>query len=308
MIQYVPSTPACVELNHSVMTQVANGQVAEAEAALAKVLASSADHAQISCGGFILNNMAATTAALGRVGEAERLAERSLKVLEGIYPPDDAMLLRPLQILAATRFEQGKRAKAREVFKRMQVTRVQSPEDRALVHGMAGSFLQSEGKRREAEVEFLAAFRAWVAAGREETGDAASILACLGSLYIEEHRLDEARGMLDRAETIFSNASDAVPMDRIKLLQLRASLHTRQGNWQGAEQDLSEALSIADRQSKIDSIALRSLLTGYAAVLRKNHRGREAHTIDARLAALGPDLNRQVVDVTDLLAKSGHVK
>jgi hypothetical protein len=58
LTQYVPSTTACVELNQTVISQVANGQAAAAEAALSKALASGADRAQDPCGGFILNNMA----------------------------------------------------------------------------------------------------------------------------------------------------------------------------------------------------------------------------------------------------------
>jgi hypothetical protein len=49
---------------------------------------------------------------------------------------------------------------------------------------------------------------------------------------------------------------------------------------------------------------LKSLLTNYAYVLRKNHQGREARTIEARAAALQThELTNGVVDLSELLAK-----
>jgi tetratricopeptide (TPR) repeat protein len=305
--QYVPSTAECVELNRIVVAQVAGGQTAGPEAALAPVLAPGADRAQSACGGLVLNNMAAIMAVYGRIAEAQRLAERSVKTLEQIYPANDPVLLRPLQILAAAWFEQGKTAKAREVYKRMQSIQIRRPEDAALVHGTAAPLLQTEGRLAEAETEYIAAFQSWTDAGRGESADAGAILNSLASLYIEGQRLDDARRVLDRALIIFSHAIDAVAMDRIKLLHLRGVLHAKQGKWQQAEEDLRDALSLADREPKFDSPALRSLLGAYAVVLRKNHRGKDARSIEARLAALGRDhVSEDVVDVTALLPRPKH--
>ena len=193
--------------------------------------------------------------------------------------------------------------RAREAFKRMQTIRIQRPEDSALVRAMAGAFFQADGTLEEAEAEYLAAIHAWAEAGRGETADAGAILNSLGSLYIDEHRLDDARGVLDRALIIFNHATDAVPMDRIKLLALWGVLHARQSEWQEAEKDFSDALSIADRESKVDPLALQSLLVNYGIVLRKNHHRREAHSIEARAAALRRDHMKDVVDVTAVFAK-----
>ena len=307
--RYVPVSAACVELNRTVMTQIANRKLDEGERAVSAALASGDDHTQDSCAGFVLNNMAAFLAVSGRLADAERLAEWSVLILEKSYAPNDAMLLGPLQVLAAVRFEQGKTARAREAFKRMQSIRIQGPEDSALVHGIAGTLFEVEGRRAEAETEYLAAFRALAEAGRGETADAGAILNNLGSLYIHEQRLAEARQALDGAFAIFSRAKDAVPMDRIKFLNVRGVLHARQGDWREAEQDLHDALSMADREPWVDRAALRSLLTSYAMVLRKNHHGREARSIGARAAAI--PTNRPtpaVVDITDLLPKGKPAK
>jgi tetratricopeptide (TPR) repeat protein len=251
----------------------------------------------------MLNNLAALVALSGRIIEAERLAQRSVNILEKIYPPDDPVLLRPLQILAAARFEQGKFTRAREAFNRMRLIRLDRPEDRALVHGMAGSLLHIEHKPQEAETEYFAAIGALESAGQGDSADAGAFFNALGALYIELRRLDDAQRVLDRALTIFTSSREAVAMDRIKLFNVRAVLHARQGKWSEAEQDLRDAVSLARCESALTLVPCASVLTNYAYVLRKNHRGREARSIDARITTLyrghPPGM---VVDVTELIS------
>jgi hypothetical protein len=98
-------------------------------------------------------------------------------------------------------------------------------------------------------------------------------------------------------------------MDRIKTLHVRGVLLARQGAWRESEQELSEALAMADREPWVDSVALRSLLIAYAYVLRRNHHAREARSIEARAAGIREDPARSaVVDVTQLLAKPKAAK
>lgn len=304
-----PLADRCVELNQTAMTQIANGKLKEAELALTALLTPGADQAQGACAGVVLNNMAAVISVSGRPGDGARLAEQSVRILEKVFSPNDPALLRPLQILAATSFEQGETGKAREAFKRMQSIRIQRPEDRALLHGMAAVLAEAEGMLPQAEADYLAALQAWQEAGRGERADAGVILNGLGSLYIKEHRLSEAQQALDRALAIFSSAEDAATMDRIKVLNVRGVLQARQGDWPGAEQDLHDALSIADREPWVDPFALRALLNNYAAVLRRNHHRREARSIEARAAAIRIDrTTASIVDITELLPKAKATK
>ena len=304
-----PSDAACVKLNQTVMTQIANGKLSEAELAVSAALASGGDQAQDRCAGMVLNNAAASMAVSGRYADAERLAGQSILTLEKIYAPNDLILLRPLQNLAAARFEQGKMAKAREAFKRMQAIRIQRPEDIAVLHGMAAAISQAEGKLAEAEAEYLASLRAWKEAGKGETSDAGAVFNGLGSVYIQDQQLAEARQALDTAFAIFSRAKDAAPMDQIKVLTCRGALYVRQGNWPAAEQDFHDALAMADQQPWVEPVVLRSLLSDYAYVLRRNRRRREARPIEARAAAIHVDPAMSgIIDVTDLRAKPNRTR
>jgi tetratricopeptide (TPR) repeat protein len=253
--------------------------------------------------------MAVLLSTSGRIAEAEQLAERSVKILEAIYPPGDLVLLRPLSALAATRFELGKTAQARELFKRMLSIRSERPEDRALVHSAAALLSEIEGRRQETEIEYLATFQAYEEAGKRDTADAGSVLTLLGGLYLKEGRFNDARRSLDQGLAIFGRAKDAVPSDTIKLLNVRGVLQAQQGVWLEAEEDLAKALSMADREPWVEAFFLRSLLTNYAYVLRRNHHRREARTIEARAAGIPRDPTRSMtVDITDLLAEAKRVK
>jgi tetratricopeptide (TPR) repeat protein len=301
--QTFPSA-VCTELNQTVTTQIRDGRRQDAESALSAYLASGVSRFSQTCAGLILNNMAAVMAGSGRPAESEALAERSLNILEKSYPPDDPVLLRPLQNLTAARFEQQKIARAREAFKRMCRVRTQGPEDRALVAGMAGSMLKAEGRIKEAESEYLSALRGWDESGRSHSAETTAVLNMLGSLYIEERRFEEARRTLDRALAILDTAGDAAPKDRIVLLNIRAVMHARQGEWREAEENLRDAVSAADREMGLDPVSLADTLANYAWVLRKNHKGHEARSVEARAATLQTNEARSsVVDVSELLAK-----
>ena len=298
---FAQSETPCVERNEAATKQAAAAAGHWAEALL------SLD--EDACTGVILTNVAHVLSVAGRLAEAEQLAERSIRIVEGIYPPDSWMLLRPLQVLAAVRLESGKTAKAREVIRRIQSIHIEHPEDRAVLRSTAGVLLQIEGRRSEAEAEYREAIRAWEEAGRGDSSDTAATLNCLATLYLEEQRLDEARRVLDRALAINEQAKDSMPVDRISLLHLRGVLHARLGEWLEAEQYLREALSQSDRQPQMNPALLRQLLGSYSYVLRRNHRAREARSIEARRAALpASGTMAGVVDVTDLLVQKEGAK
>ncbi|HXK02180.1 MAG TPA: tetratricopeptide repeat protein [Verrucomicrobiae bacterium] len=299
----------CAELNQIVIAQIASGELSNAEASLSVAAVGLVTSSEHTCEGLILSNMAAVMSITGRFEEAEQFAERSIRILAKDYSSNDLALLRPLHILAGAQLEQGNIGKARATLNRMRSIQSERPEDRELVHGMAAAQLQAEGKLTEAEPEYLATLGALEEAGQGSGADAGAVLTGLGSLYIEERRLDEARQALDRGLGIFVRAKDSAPMDRIKLLNLRAVLHVRQGEWLDAERDLSNAVSMAERESQENSGAFVSLLTNYARVLRRNHHRREARTIEGRAAVLDAKRAKDgVVDVSELFVKSSQPK
>jgi tetratricopeptide (TPR) repeat protein len=302
----LPSPSAeCITLDQMVRAEVANGRRAETETLLSQVLAPGASRTAHSCAGLVLASMAIQMSVSGQFGEAEKLAERSIRILEEIYPPDDPVFLRPLHILASARFEHGEIGRTREAFKRMQTIRIERPENRAMLSGLSATLLCVEGRYSEAESEYLAALRAWAQAGRGNMADTGTVLNALGSLYIREDRLDEARQVVDRALNIFTSAKDAVPLDRFKLLHVRAVIHVRRQEWHDAEQDLSNAIAMVDILPALDPSILTRVLADYAYVLRKNHRRQEARTIEARAASLrSQSVTRALIDTTELRARS----
>jgi tetratricopeptide (TPR) repeat protein len=294
----VPVSVACSEWHETILAGVKAGRPAGADRSLSSPLARESDPA---CSGLILTNLAATAAISGRPRDAESFAERAIGLLEQSQVPNDRFLLRALQILAATRIEQGKIARARKVYERMLGVRTEEPADAALVHGIAGTLYQVVGKRREAEDEYLAAIRLWEAAGRGEMADAASVLTSLAILYVQERRLTHASQTLERALAIFQRAEGTVPMDRAKLLSVRAGVYFLQHDFYKAEQDAREAIAIADREPHVTAPYRADLLTAYARILRKSHRNREARSLETRAAALRHESGTgSVIDVSEL--------
>lgn len=296
--------PECVKSIQKAMAQVALGQLGEAGEELSAALSRVENSAGDPCAGLILHNLATIASISGRFADAERLASRSIAALERVYPADDRALWRPLMLLAGARLEQGNKSGARADLKRLREIRPEQPEDRALIHGTAGSLLQHVGEHREAEVEYLAALKTWEDSGRGETVDAAAVLTALATLLIEERRLEEARRSVDRAAAIFSNSKDAAPMDHSKLLMVRGALHARRREWPDAEMDFREALAIADGQPAVDAGYILRLLASFTEALNKNHHRHEGRRMEVRAGALrlaSPSLDT-VVDESDLRA------
>ncbi len=292
---------ACVALNNAVMTHVQAGDFLAAEAALSGFLAGSAGAADHGCAGVVLSNIAVALSISGRLPEAESYAQRSVHVLEQIYPPEDPVFLRPLHVVASSRILRGEIGRAREAFKRMRLLQIQRPEDSALFHGVSAALLCAEGRYPEAESEYAVALTAWEHAGRVGGADYGSTLNALAAVYVAEAHFDEARRTLDRALDVFSSAPNAVAMDRFKVLATRAVVYARLKDWRGAEQDLRDATAIADGQPGMDPMLVAQVLRNYAYVLRKNHRRDEARAIEARATGL-PGPSGAVVDASELLA------
>lgn len=282
----------CERVNNVVFAEAASGHIEHAETA---ALASG----DTVCVGVVLHNLASKMSLNGRTAEAERLAEKSVRLLEGTLPPNDPGLLRPLQLLSAVLLEQNKIANSREAFRKMLRIRVERPQERALVYGMGAELLHAENKLNEAETEYLMALGAWREAGGEASPEAGAALNALAAIYIEEHRFGEARQKVDRALAIFTAAKEAVPMDRTKALFVRAALYARQGSWREAEQDLREAIALAEG-SPPDPVFMVRILDFDALALRKTHRGVEARSVRARADALrGHPEPNAIVDVTE---------
>src|SRR5262249_23703510 len=154
----------------------------------------------------------------GRFSDTERLALRSVAVLEKVYRPEDAALFRPLSALAAARVQLGQTAMARQTFRRLKVIRTEEPADSALVHGIGAALLQLEGKNGGAMGEVCVALSDGERAGRGDAVDTAAVLTVLGTLYIQTQRWAQAQQALERAAAILNHSPETATMDRIKVL------------------------------------------------------------------------------------------
>lgn len=296
---------ACAKLDPAFSARLANLGPAEAE----KEILAFANGAGSSCAGQLLTDLATVAAVSGRLDDAVSLSERAIQMFQREHSPDDPIFVRPLFFIAHARFEHGETSKGRKILERMQSIRSENVHDRIRVHDLAASLLVSQGRNREAESEYVAGLTDLEGAGLGDTRDAGSLWIALNGLYIKEHRLDDATRALDRASAISNSAADATPLDRIGVLLARGALLASRREWAQAEQDLRNALAIADGAPRLDPDILLAVLTNYAQALRKNHHASEARSIEVRAAGL----HRQaqvgaIVDVTELAGRAGLKK
>ena len=295
---------ACIEFNQRVFDKLERGQLADAEAAFSATTIGKEIGSGQSCAWLTLSNRARVIYLSGRFIEAELLAQQSLRILDKLYSRNDPIRFRTLQLLWSVQFQQGKFGNARQTFQSIRSLPLDTQQDRAMLHGAAAAQLQAEGQYKEAEPEYFKALTATDQAGRGETTEAAILLIGLATVQLIQGRYLDAGRTLDRALAIVHSAKDAIPMDRVSILGIRADLHSRQGKWQEAEEDMRLAISIVDRETRLDPVTLKRLLVNYGYVLRKANRRKEARSIEARAAAIhAPILTNAIVDVTELVSK-----
>jgi len=272
-------SPECTQVNTSVRHKIEVGQLSAAQADLQTALRGGADE---RCQAIVNSNLAAIASLSGQRGEAEQYALRSLAILRRFWPPADTVHLRPLQILAGIWLDDGLIGKARGAWEKMKLVNIQSPAEAALVHGIGATILQAEGRFREAELEYNSAIHTQSGAGAER----AAMRLALAQLYLSMNRTADAGNELNQADTILSQAKDAVPLDWIKLRHVRALYSFRAGNPEAAETDLREALASARNQPLLSPLVIAGLLTDYAKILRKTHKSKQASAAEKQAFAL----------------------
>ena len=297
-------SPACIEFNQKIVGNVKSGQLADAESAFSGAEIHKESGSEQACIWLTMHNRGYILALSGRREEAEVLSQQALRILDKLYSPDDPIRFGSLHLLWSVQYQQGKLGQARQTFQNMRTLRLDRSRDRAIFYGAAADQLQTEGRYKEAEPEFLRALAAWKEEGRGESAEAAALLTSLGTLQVAQGRYLDAGKTLNRAFVIVNSAKDAIPMDLVNLYGARATLHARQKRWQAAEEDLKSAISLADRDTRLDPAELKRLLVNYVYVLRKTHRKKEARSVEARAAAIhAPALRNAIVDVTELVRK-----
>src|SRR5215475_3815290 len=80
---------ACIDLTQTAINYIAVGRLKDSESTLSTALANPTSGSEQPCGWLILHNLATVMGLSGRIVEAEVLEQRSLKILEKSYPPND---------------------------------------------------------------------------------------------------------------------------------------------------------------------------------------------------------------------------
>lgn len=271
-------------------------------------LADQATGKETPCVAGLLARVSAEMGAAGRLSEAQALALKALAYLDS-YSPESPTRTVPLYVLASVQLEQGMTGRARETYRRMERIFGATPVERSLIHAIGAELSQIESRWEEAESLYRQAAVELASAGREHGAEFADLLAGLASVQANEGQYPQALAAVDQGLKILETATDALPLDRIKLLNLRGVILARQNRWREAEADFEDAFSLARAQSQIDSLELDGLVENYVASLRKAHRRQEANAVLAWAATLRRSISgsNQVVDVTELLQSRHRV-
>src|SRR5262245_46091470 len=282
----LPAIPAvaaqvnkCSELDRTVTSEARSGSISRAVSLLAPSLAPAVEPAERSCAGQILAGIASILATQFRYAEAEKLARRAVEIIESSSTSEHRILAAALHSLAMALIQQRKLASAGSVLRRMQELRLERPEYQALVHEVSAHLFAASGKPHDAEPEFAAALNAWETAGRGSGIEASDVCYSLSLLYSDTGQLDKAKAFADRGIAIVAASPDALPADRMKLLNTRAVVSTRRRDRAAAEADFREALSIAQSNPRIAREIEFLVIDNYANMLREAGRKADARAL-----------------------------
>jgi hypothetical protein len=301
-----PLDRACLEIHAQAQDLIQAGDPNRAEITLLAAL-KDPNFQPPACEAVVLADLAWVMLLSGRRAETEIFARRSLVILARIYSPDSPAHLHPLHSLGIAYLQQEKTGRARRVVERMKSLSLSRADERSLVHSMAMSLLVAEGRFKEAESECLDTLASYKEAGRMFSADFGSTQIVLAEIYLRLHRTVDAEHALLRGQQVLESAADTAVFDRLGALHVRASLRAAQSRWADSEQDLLQALTLAERENSVPPARIGILLDQYALVLRKMHRKREARAATARAVAFWrghPELN-QVVDVSSSIRPAG---
>jgi len=278
-------TEACRSINADALSLRNQAKLAESEKVIRQTLAQDSFRDDTACAFTLLHNLAVVLSADGRDTEATAAAEHSLHLLKKLTRPDDPVRLFPLNTLWSLYGDQGRVAKARQIYQQLSALRPESPVDLAIFLTVAGGQSAIDGQYADAEKNYLAAIAAWQTAGKANSVEEALLLGSLAGFYLEQNRLADAEARIDQSAAIIKSAQGAVPVDVIRIYDQQAVIYARQHRWDAARVKLEEIIELSEK-TRLDPSLLKVLLTNYACALRRDHRRKEAHAIAARASAI----------------------
>jgi serine/threonine-protein kinase len=107
----------------------------------------------------------------------------------------------------------------------------------------------------------------------------AEMLQVVGGMYVNLGLYNEARPLLEEAQTVLTDAGQAGTLDFVKSLELLTTLLYEQGEYERAEILARESLEIRRRHSRTDPAGLSRSLAALAAVLTARLQHEEAEAL-----------------------------
>jgi len=303
------SESACTLLQEDIDRDIKNGLFREARDRLIREIPElEKTQSGLKCLRFLMNNVGTCLRNAGQLRDAEELAARSLVKFRINHPPDDRILLEPLQILAAVHLRRGELALARSTIRKLEMLRIGSPEERAMVGALKAALFEAEGRHADAAEVYIAVLGIWDKAGLRNSQLSFEGSNNLGLLYAQQMQFREAWTTFERARAILATWPEIDEYDRMTLLNNIGWLQYRQRDYTHAETSFQQAIASAESLHPSDPCMLKTSLLNYAILLRKTKQKHRAKAIEARAKMIVADeekpAGRSVVDATELRANS----
>jgi tetratricopeptide (TPR) repeat protein len=247
--------------------------------------------------GIAASNAAVIAQQQGNAREAERLAAKSVAVLETLGPRN-LSLRRPLQVLAGIYIDQGQFDRAWKTLSRIEAIGPVTAVDTALLSGARGTLFEREGRIPEAEQQYKEAIVQWEKAGASL--DLVPELENLALLHMKQKRNSEAEALFRRALSIVDASPQATEHLHVSALTNLGIILIQQRDWNDAQIQLAQAMSLA-LNADIRPDLRQRLYEAYAVVLRKAGQKREAGKLETKARGIvAPQTSPQIVSLREL--------
>lgn len=283
------------------------GNYGGAESALVSALRQTSANSEAERRARTLYRLGFVCRAQGRPAEAEKHYWQSLSAWEKTVGSSHPKLVEPLTGLVALYLEAGLSAKAERLQRRCEeiLPLLDGRHDRlSVLHNLAVLY-HLERKHAKAEPMYLQALADLRELSGPESQPVAQLLNNLAVLYAQAGRRAKAMEHFEQALAIWEHLLAPRHPYLGRALTNLAAQYCANGRLEEAGTAFRRALDIAEHADP-DGPLVADVLTGYAVLLRKNHRKQEAKAMEQRArnirqANAHEDLERHTIHAGDVL-------